>query len=113
MWQMYPCPNCRAPVAFGMRFCGNCGMRLIPSSSLTYNYPHPNQQRILCNQKPIGENLNQYRQRYMNSDRSVIPSKKTASVGGTTTPMRTEISKLLAELFEKHTQHNKVQPISK
>ena len=28
MQQQYQCPNCKAPVAFGMRFCGNCGMQL-------------------------------------------------------------------------------------
>ena len=28
MWQMYSCPNCGAPVAYGVRFCGNCGSNL-------------------------------------------------------------------------------------
>lgn len=26
--QQYQCPNCAAPVAIGMRFCGNCGTQL-------------------------------------------------------------------------------------
>ena len=25
MQQMYSCPNCGAQIAFGVRFCGNCG----------------------------------------------------------------------------------------
>jgi len=28
MQQQYHCPKCRAPVAFGMRFCSNCGVQL-------------------------------------------------------------------------------------
>jgi len=28
MQQAYQCSNCHTPVAFGMRFCGNCGMQL-------------------------------------------------------------------------------------
>ena len=28
MQQMYSCPNCNSPVAFGTRFCGNCGNQL-------------------------------------------------------------------------------------
>jgi len=28
MQQMYSCPNCGAPVAFGVRFCTNCGTPL-------------------------------------------------------------------------------------
>lgn len=28
MQQQYQCPNCGAPVAFGARFCGNCGTEL-------------------------------------------------------------------------------------
>jgi len=28
MQQFYYCPNCHSPVAFGVRFCGNCGTQL-------------------------------------------------------------------------------------
>jgi hypothetical protein len=28
MQQWYQCPRCGAPVAFGVRFCGNCGLQL-------------------------------------------------------------------------------------
>ena len=28
MQQLFQCPNCAAPVAFGVRFCGNCGAQL-------------------------------------------------------------------------------------
>jgi len=28
MRQSYQCPNCHSPVAFGVRFCGNCGTQL-------------------------------------------------------------------------------------
>lgn len=37
MQQWYQCPNCGAPVAFGARFCGNCGTQL--------NWPTQQQQR--------------------------------------------------------------------
>jgi uncharacterized membrane protein YhaH (DUF805 family) len=28
MQQWYKCPNCGAPVAFGVKFCGNCGAQI-------------------------------------------------------------------------------------
>lgn len=28
MQQRYKCPSCGTPVAFGVRFCGNCGVQL-------------------------------------------------------------------------------------
>jgi hypothetical protein len=40
MRQIYFCPNCRAPIVYGDRFCGNCGVNLkweitqIPPQSL-------------------------------------------------------------------------------
>ena len=28
MQQRYQCPNCGTPIAFGVRFCGNCGTQI-------------------------------------------------------------------------------------
>jgi hypothetical protein len=48
MQQWYQCPNCGASVAFGVRFCGNCGTELNwPTQQIQYppSYQQPQQQR--------------------------------------------------------------------
>jgi hypothetical protein len=84
---MFFCPACRAQVAYGDRFCGNCGiyltcvMQQIPLQPLPYN------------QAPVSGN-NQYQQ--------------YAYAGGdTVTPISADISKLVSELFDKHIKHHK------
>lgn len=133
MRQMYSCPNCRAPVAYGDRFCGNCGINLnwaaqqMPpqSSPLSYGYQYPNQQQPWgqqpewhqqsgwnqpppYSQPPVWINPNQCQQRYMYDNSGSVPQKDNSSAGSTITPMRTEISKLLADLFDKHIKYKKV-----
>ncbi len=48
MPQRYQCPNCGAPVAFGVRFCGNCGTQLnwpVQQPQPPPSYQQPQQQR--------------------------------------------------------------------
>ncbi|MFC2050013.1 zinc ribbon domain-containing protein [Chloroflexota bacterium] len=46
MQQWYQCPNCGAPVAFGVGFCGNCGAQLNWLTQQTQPPPpYPEQQR--------------------------------------------------------------------
>lgn len=96
MQRMYFCPNCRSPIAYGVRFCGNCGVNLrwvVPqmppqSSPMSYGSQYPNQPQRYVYNKPDG-----------------VPRKNCVS---TTTPIRAEISKLVANLFDKQTKFNKV-----
>lgn len=53
MQQWYKCPNCGAPVAFGVRFCGNCGTQLNWPTQQTQPPPVYQQQR-----PPFKHNLN-------------------------------------------------------
>jgi hypothetical protein len=88
MWPMFFCPVCRAQVAYGYRFCGNCGINLscvmqqIPLQPPSYNQASGNQ--------------NQYQQQYVYAN------------GDTVTPISSEISKLLSDLFDKHIKHHKM-----
>ena len=48
MQHQYQCSNCGAPVAFGMRFCGNCGLQLNwPTQQQTQPPPNYQQQGIV------------------------------------------------------------------
>jgi predicted amidophosphoribosyltransferase len=105
MWPMYFCPGCRAQVAYGDRFCGNCGINLIcviqQIPPLSYNHQYTDQQwqqyrQSPHNQTPASGNLNQYQQQYVYAN------------GGTVTPISTEIYKLLADIFDKRIKHNKM-----
>ena len=89
MWPMFFCPVCRAQVAYGDRFCGNCGiylscvMQQIPLQPPSYS------------QAPVSGNPNQYQQYvYANGD--------------TVTPISADISKLVSDLFDKHIKHHKM-----
>jgi hypothetical protein len=104
MWPMYFCPGCSAQVAYGDRFCGNCGINLscviqqIPPQ--TYNHQYPDQQRQQYtqpphNQAPVSGNQNQNQQQYVYANDDTI------------TPISTEISKLLADLFDKRVKQHK------
>ena len=108
MWPIYFCPGCRAQVAYGDRFCGNCGVNLScviqqippqpPPLSYDYRYPYPYQQWPQYNppynqEEPVSPN--QCQQRY-------VPGNDSNA-----TPVSAEISKLLAELFDKRLKYNK------
>ena len=133
MWQMYSCPHCRAPVAYGVRFCSNCGINLeqqMPSqpSRFAYCYQSNPQQIGEQRQSPYIQQTGWRQQPGQNQppphneapvrgtpmkcqqrDRSSCgahPQEKRSTVDGTMTPMRAEISKLLADLFDRHIDHS-------
>jgi hypothetical protein len=120
MRQIYFCPNCRAPIGYGDRFCGNCGINLewvtrqIPAQPLPqwYDCHYPEQQQtcggqqLQCNQPPYNQALvsgyaNQNQQRYMHLNHVATSSGKRSSVDVTAKPISDEISKLLADFFDK------------
>jgi len=115
MQQIYFCPNCRAPIGYGDRFCGNCGINLewairqIPPQSLPlwYDCQHPEQQQtwshqqVQYNQASVSGNANQNQQQYVHGNRGTTSSGKRSSVDVTAKPISNEISKLLADFFDK------------
>src|SRR4030042_1385036 len=54
MQQLYQCPGCGAPIAFGNRFCGNCGKQLNWQTQQQRQSP-PQYQCPACN-KPVTSN---------------------------------------------------------
>ena len=90
MWPMFFCPACRAQVAYGDRFCGNCGIYLSCVMQQIPLQPTP------YNQAPVSGNQNQHQQQYVYAN------------GDTVTPISAEISRLLSELFDKHIKHHKM-----
>ena len=119
MRQMYYCPNCRAPFAYGARYCSNCGISLncvlqqMPFHPSPLPHGNPYAQQQTCRQQPgqnqdapynrasAGGNPNQYQQQCACGNRGAIPQQKSPPVEDTATPIRAEISKLLTELFDK------------
>jgi hypothetical protein len=120
MRQIYFCPNCRAPIGYGDRFCGNCGINLkweirqIPPQSLPlwYDCQYPGEQQtcsrqqLQYNQLPydqasVSGNANQNQQQYIHGNRGTTSSGKRSPVDGTAKPISNEISKLLADFFDK------------
>ena len=102
MWPIYFCPGCRAQVAYGDRFCGNCGINLtcviqqIPPQSYDYQYSYqqwPQYNPPYNQEAPV--NPNQCQQRCMPGNDS------------NATPVSSEISKLLEDLFDKRLKYNK------
>lgn len=114
MRQIYFCPNCRGPIGYSDRFCGNCGVNLkweirqIPPESLplTYDCLNPGReqasssQQLQYNQPPfqtsVARNPNQTQQRYV-----ATSSEEHSSSGGAVTPLSAEVSKLLEDFFDK------------
>jgi hypothetical protein len=82
MWRTYSCPNCRARIVYGYRFCGNCGVKLDWQIQQTTTEPSPHNQSLTRRAQ------NQYQ------------------ASGTTTPIRTEILKLLTEIFDNQIKYN-------
>jgi hypothetical protein len=115
MRQIYFCPNCRAPIGYGDRFCGNCGINLewvtrqIPAQPLPqwYDCHYPEQQQtcggqqLQYNQASASVNANQNQQQYVHGNRATTSSGKRSSVDVTAKPISDEISKLLADFFDK------------
>jgi len=46
MSQQFSCPSCGSPVAFGSRFCGNCGTQLNLPTQQQIQYPPAYQQQM-------------------------------------------------------------------
>jgi hypothetical protein len=91
MQRMYFCPNCRAPVAYGYRFCSNCGVKLewLIQQMMPKSSSH--------DQALVGGDQKRYQHWHMENHQ---PS------GSATKPMRTEILKLLTELLDKQIKYN-------
>jgi hypothetical protein len=115
MLQMYFCPNCRAPIGYGDRFCGNCGINLkweirqVPPQSLPlwYDCQYPGQQQTWSRQQlqynpaSISGNAYQNQQQYVHDNCGTTSSGKRSPVDGTAKPISNEISKLLADFFKR------------
>jgi hypothetical protein len=115
MRQIYFCPNCRAPIRYGDRFCGNCGTNLewviqqSPPQPLPqwYDCQYPEQQQtwshqqLQYNQASVPGNANQNQQQYIHGNRGTTSSGKRSSVDVTAKPISNEISKLLADFFRQ------------
>ena len=115
MRQIYFCPNCRAPIRYGDRFCGNCGTNLewvvqqSPPQPLPqwYDCQYPEQQQTWSGQQPqynqtsVSGNANQNQQQYIHGNRGTTSSGKRSSVDVTAKPISNEISKLLADFFRQ------------
>jgi hypothetical protein len=61
MQQQYQCSNCGAPVTFGMRFCGSCGVQLNwPTQQQTQhppNYQHKQFQQQAMRESPVSSDI--------------------------------------------------------
>ena len=92
MWQVNFCPQCGARAAYNARFCGTCSFNLVsvipqvPPPS--YDYQYPFQQWV-----PSVAHMEQDQRKYApGSDANARP-------------MSEEISKLLAELFDRRIKY--------
>ena len=102
MWQIHFCPRCGARAASSDRFCGACGLNLTcvaqPVPPPSYDYQCVYQQWV-PHSPPYNPSApldsDQYRQRY------------TQASGDTVTPLSAEISKLLADFFDKRMKYSK------
>ena len=126
MWQRHFCPNCGATVIYGARFCGKCGANLSrtvvqhmtaqpspASCGCQYNNQQPecSQQSEQNQPQPYyqasaRESPNQYHEFRPNSNINITAKRKSSQVSDPTTELRTEIFKLLAELFDKQIEDN-------
>ena len=115
MRQVYFCPQCRASIGVGDRFCSNCGTHLNwvilqtpprPSRE-SYSSPCPDRQQEQQRQLPSGNKQPVFHQQQkMSKEMSVIPQRNGPSTDGTVTPISAEISRLLSDFFTKQVQNN-------
>jgi hypothetical protein len=92
MQQIYFCPNCKASVKYTDRFCGHCGF------NLNWDMPQIASQSV---PPEYGRRNTGIRQRYMRADTGITPEGKHSSAGAPVKPISDEISKLLADFFDK------------
>ncbi len=93
MREKYFCPNCRAVITCGDRFCGNCGtaLRWVIPQSLGPEAPSDN---------PVTTGARQLQKSGMPSEGDTSGGKEKASSVGTMTSLSNDIARLLAG-FEK------------
>ena len=133
MRQRYYCPDCGALVFCGDRFCGNCGASLnwvlqntpAPVPPLSDGYQCPEQQQAWCQQvgryeqpgrdlqtldgqESASGSLNQCKHQYRDGSRGTAALRKSSSQDSDVTPISIEISRLLADFFEKHSKRKKI-----
>lgn len=68
MQQWYQCPGCCAPVALGVRFCGNCRTQLNWPTQQQFQTPSPNQHR--GNYTIQQQGYNEYKQESLEKKKS-------------------------------------------
>jgi hypothetical protein len=106
MERFYLCSNCGTPVAYGYRFCVNCGSKL--DWILTQIPPNPSPPMNDC--RYPNKQLVYHQQSIQNQqacgNRNVVPQNKNQTMNSATTPMRNEIFKLLDGLFDKPNKYN-------
>jgi hypothetical protein len=113
MRQMYFCPQCRALIGIGDRFCSNCGTHLnwvilqTPPRPSRESCSYHDRQGTQQQQLPSGAKQSAcYQPQKMSKEISVVPQKRSSSSGGTATPINTEISRLLSDFFNKQVNNN-------
>jgi hypothetical protein len=94
VWQMYFCPNCRAQVAYGNRFCRSCGVKLDWLVQQMTPVPASHSQSV------EHRNQNQSRWSHTDDNRDAAIQHKNQPIGGVTTPIRTDILKLITKLLD-------------
>jgi len=101
MWQINFCPQCGARAASSARFCSACGLNLScvekPVPPPAYDYQCIYQQWV-----PHSPPYNQATAS-VESDRHA--QRHTRSSGDTVTPLSAEISKLLADFFDRRMKY--------
>ncbi len=120
MPQKYSCSNCSAPVSFGDKFCGNCGISLNwgvhqmppPSSPLLHGYQDTNQQKTWERQR------SQYERRPKWNDHSVqrrhVPDNQKSVPGNLNQCQRRYVYNNHSTLSQKNSSSvdSRVKPMS-
>ena len=103
MWQINFCPQCGARAASGDRFCSTCGLNLTciprPVPPPSYDYQRTYQQWVPHSpsyDQAAAPGSDQYQQQHAQADHDTV------------TPLSAEISKLLADFFDKRLKCNGV-----
>jgi hypothetical protein len=106
------CPQCRALIGIGDRFCSNCGIHLNwvivqtspGTSGESYSYGYPDQQK--AQEMPLHDEQTRGHHQTIPHEAGNISQKCGSTAGGTATPISTEISRLLTDFFNKQINNN-------
>jgi len=93
MQQIYFCANCEAPIGYGDRFCGSCGIVLKWEI-----------QQVPSQEMPLSQDYQSPGQPQTRSRRNTSPEKQPPS-DDAVKPISKEISKLMADFFAKLAMH--------